>query len=84
MNNKHPEIHKLQQQKNETRWVNNVMNEIHTSMNDTYFNELRKYVDKPISSPFMHIGLKTTIILPLLLNRIQLLYLTTSTTQLLL
>ena len=60
------------------------MNEIHASMNDTYFNELSKCVGKPISLQFMHIGLKTTIILPLLLNRIQLLYLTTSTTQLLL
>ena len=46
LDNKHLEIRKLQQQKNETRWLNDVMTEIHTSMHDTLFNKISKCVDK--------------------------------------
>ena len=46
LDNKRLEIRKLRQQKNERRWINDVMTEIHTSIHDTHFNKISKCVDK--------------------------------------
>ena len=44
--NASPTIRKLKLQQHDKRWLNDVMNEIHTSMNDTYLNKISKCVDK--------------------------------------
>ena len=39
-------IRKLKLQQHDKRWLNDVMNEVHTSMNDTHLDKISKFVDK--------------------------------------